>query len=302
MKTLHALIAAILLTGFAAASVDAAETGPAQAQALVHDAIRKEAAAQKVNRKWQTEKTALLNTRRNLRTEMKWLDLREAKLRRYVAALEERVAELEERRSRYERIRTELESVLVSTVDDLEAHIAGDLPFAAEERSDRIAFLRSTLDDYDLGIGEKLRRTLEALGTEADYGRTADVSRDIVVFEGREVEMTLVRAGRVGLYCLSSDGRTAGVFDPSSGEFRRLEDKRTEAVSLLSEMADKSRFVELPAIPLVPAGRTEILPAITDAAGPSQPEAPPLPQDNPKDPDPVTVTSPATQNSEGEKN
>ena len=52
----------------------------------------------------------------------------------------------------------------------LEESVARDLPFLTEERSLRLASLRQELVRPDIAGAEKLRRLLEALQIEAQYG------------------------------------------------------------------------------------------------------------------------------------
>ncbi|NJB66676.1 hypothetical protein GGQ74_000316 [Desulfobaculum xiamenense] len=229
--------------GFAHASSDAAE-------GMVREAIDVEVAAQKDNERWQARRAAMVDEIRRLESENLWFSFQERKYERQVGELKGRLEELERTREELDTIERGLEPYLYDLVDGFAAFVRDDLPFLGEERTRRVDFLQATLDDHELSLGEKLRRIFEALEVESAYGRSAEVSTESVSLDGRPAHVTVVRAGRLGLYCLTPDGESAGRYDAAKGGFVTLPDGYARSVAHLRDMIGTGRFTELVALPL----------------------------------------------------
>lgn len=227
-----------------------AAASPDSAERIVKEAIGTEVAAQKENEAWQAERASILEDMRQLQNENMWLSFQQKKYSRYVTEMEGKVAELERTQAELDRMENELEPYLYELVEGFTAFVESDLPFLKEERARRVAFLQATLDDHELALGEKLRRIFEALEIEASYGQTAEVTSGLVSLDGRDAHVSLVRAGRLGLYCLTPDERSAGRYDAASGEFRTIPGKYVTSIVHLRNMAKLKRFTELVALPV----------------------------------------------------
>ncbi len=62
--------------------------------------------------------------------------------------------------------------LLTRMIDGLERFVALDVPFLAEERTERVTGLRELLSRADVTSAEKFRVVMEAWQIENDYGRT----------------------------------------------------------------------------------------------------------------------------------
>ncbi|SKA67663.1 DUF3450 domain-containing protein [Desulfobaculum bizertense] len=223
---------------------------PADAEHIVQDAIGTEIAAQKDNAKWQGEKAQILEELRQLKNENMWLGFQEKKYSRYVRDMQGKIAELERVQAELKKIENGLEPFLYEMVENFSAFVKSDLPFLPEERQRRVQFLEQTLDDHSLALGEKLRRVFEAIDAELGYGQSADTQSALVMLDGKETHVTLVRAGRLGLYCLTPDGEHSGIYDKKLKEYTMLPNSSTDAIKHLQNMIDQKRFTELVALPL----------------------------------------------------
>lgn len=220
------------------------------AEGLVKDAIGTEVAAQKENERWQAERSAMLEEMRHLDNETLWYTFQEKKYSGYVDELQTKIDRLERTRRELDRMEKELEPYLYELVETVTAFVKEDLPFLQEERSRRVAFLQSSLDDHELPLGEKLRRILEALEVEAAYGQSAEVTTETVDLDGTPSHVTVVRAGRLGLYCLTPDGETAGRYNEEQGRYVTLPGAYVRSVAHLRDMVKQKRFTELVALPV----------------------------------------------------
>jgi len=78
-----------------------------------------------------------------------------------------------------------------------------------------------------------------------------DVTQEEVKLDGALAQLVIVRAGRLGLYCLSPDGQRAGRYSPERGEYVILPADYVRHVARLRQMADDKRFTDLVSLPLV---------------------------------------------------
>lgn len=116
----------------------------------------------------------------------------------------------------------ELEPMLHEMVDQLAAFIEVDVPFLIEERRNRIARLRETLDAYDVTAGEKYRQILNAYGIEADYGRFVRTwEAEMPELEGSPM-VDYVSYGRVAWVYLTKDESEAWMWDRDTESWEQL--------------------------------------------------------------------------------
>ena len=239
-------LAALVLPGTAVAA-------PGTLDAIQNDVrqtVASEAAVQKQVDDWAPVRDDMLEEIRTLTLEIQWLELQEKKLERYVASNDKKIRELEDRHSRYAIISLALENSLLGDLERLKKTVADGPDFLPEERRNRLRFLEESLDDPDLGIGEKYRRVMEGLNTEAEYGRGLETAVQTAVFDGKEMELATIRAGRVGLYCLTFDRSRAGMWDAASRSFLPVDDEALLAVRALEELALSKQYHKLAPIPL----------------------------------------------------
>ena len=125
-------------------------------------------------------------------------------LERQVEEAGEFPEELRRRLRELERIRRDLEPWLDEALDRLERFVQRDLPFLEVERRARLEAVRRALDGYGVGVAEKLRRLLEALKAEVEYGAQVEVTERTVELEGEAAalagRLAALRAERAAAY------------------------------------------------------------------------------------------------------
>lgn len=147
--------------------------------------------------------------------------------------------------------------LMLEMLDALEAFVALDLPFLAEERNARVANLRDMMDRPDVSDAEKYRRILEAYQIENDYGRTVEAYRGPLA-DGRIVDF--LRIGRVALLYQSADGEETAAWDKSQQSFVKLDSSYRSSIKEGLRIARKQSRPDLIRVPL---------PAAEPAEGPS---------------------------------
>jgi len=242
-----ALFALCACLGWARASW----AGPASPESVLDEAtaaIQETQAGNKRGQRWEQEQAQLLEELRQARLEQAWYARQADTFQRYVDTASARVADLDKTLQELKRMETELEGDLVRAEEVLEGLVRDDLPFLAQERSDRLAFLARTVGDYDLAGAEKLRRLLEGMQAELSYSVQCEAGPGVIQAEGASRNVTLVRAGRAGLYALSPDGRRAWVWTPAQG-YAPLDEKSSRAVRRAARMLSSKRILALPVLP-----------------------------------------------------
>ncbi|SKA64206.1 DUF3450 domain-containing protein [Desulfobaculum bizertense] len=239
-------LAAVLSLGSTAQASSAMQ----RTQSLVHKEISQSVAAQKRAEAWAAEKEALLANQRELAAQEDWLTFRCQKYEAYIAAQKKSIAELERRKTVFARIERELEPFLDQTATRIGQLIEHDLPFLKKEREQRLRFLQDSLNDYHLPLSEKLRRVMEALQVEAEYGHGLSATETLQDIDGAKRQGTLLRLGRVAQFFRSADGTLSCVWDKTSSSWEKLDTDAARSVQQGIDIAMRRRPAGLLLLPL----------------------------------------------------
>jgi len=223
---------------------------PKKVEKKMVKAIEVEAKAQVKSDDWNVDKDDLVNEIRELRTRLTWLKYQKAKHIIYVKGLNDNIATLEAKKLEARQLRENLEPYLDEVVARLEEFIIEDMPFSQEERQLRLSFLRNTLIDYQLDLGEKLRRVFEALGVEATYGKMVIATDEALNIDGTDTEVTIFRIGRMAMYYQTLDKEKIGKWNTVTKEWEPLSKDFSRQMRHAVEMANRERSVQLIQLPL----------------------------------------------------
>ena len=222
---------------------------PQEAERSLAKGTKAQADAQEKADTWSEERAALNAEERDLVVREKWLAYRIKKYEAYIANQKRTIQALQQRKEAFVAMQMELEPLLDESLDRLEAVVAADLPFLAEERGQRLGVLRETLNDHRLPLADKLRRTLEALRIEAEYGSGLEVTDEFLDLGGEAVRVRVLRLGRLALFYRSPDGRS-GRYDPAERKWKELDPEYIRALTQTMDMAERRRAVELVQLPI----------------------------------------------------
>jgi hypothetical protein len=245
----QALACFIFLFGSAAFS-EAAVSSRALENSVT-EAVNTEASAQRRIEAWTAERDGLLEEARTLKYELQWLELQKRKLERYIAANSAKIANMEEAQGRYAVIALELENSLLAELGRMEESIRQSPPFLAEERANRVKFLQESLNDPELSVGEKYRRFTEGLNAEVEYGRKLVIGNGVGRLDGEEMDLILIRAGRVAYYCLSMDRTRGGIWDKLQEGFTPLQGDELKAIQNIEMMSQTRQLYDFATLPAV---------------------------------------------------
>ncbi|MFA9394177.1 MAG: DUF3450 domain-containing protein [Halodesulfovibrio sp.] len=221
-----------------------------QAQSLASGTIAVEQKAQKKISAWQQEKHSVIAQINNKQVEFDWLTHQKNKYSRYIKTLEGNIAEMKRQQQELEMIANAVTPLLENTVARLEFFIDEDQPFLSKERQERMSNIKKALADPHLAQAEQLRRVLETLEVETEYGSGIEIDSEDVVLEGQPLRAETVRAGRLGYYCVSPDKQQVGIWSPVKKEFVMVADSNKQAVLSLRTIARRKQIVEVTPLPL----------------------------------------------------
>ena len=199
---------------------------------------------------WSAERSALETRYRTAQANIEYIRERLARQTEVGSALDGNVAELERRLDESSRLQAVIQDTLNVTLGRLEKEVARDLPFLKEERDHRMAGLRSVMAQPDVTPAEKLRRLLEAMLVEAQYGETVEVETANIQVGGKDIHADILRIGRLTMYWRSPDGSQVGTWDPVSRNWVVLPGSYNRVIGRSMEMASRMRPTELVSLPL----------------------------------------------------
>jgi hypothetical protein len=172
-------------------------------------------------------------------------------LNEQVVSQQEEIASIESQLLEIETTNREVQPLMQQMVDTLQQFVALDVPFLLDERTERVAGLKSMMARADVTISEKYRRILEAYQIELDYGRSLDAyeGRLGTGADARTVEFA--RLGRISLMYRTLDGSETGYWDANQKTWV-VDASYAEAVEEALRVARQDGAPELLTVP-VPA-------------------------------------------------
>ncbi len=134
-------------------------------------------------------------------------------IQRQVTSQEQELTQLGQSLTQVGIVERQIMPLMIRMLDGLEQFINLDQPFLLEERRNRVSRLRLVMERADVTLAEKFRRLTEAFQIENDFGRTIEIYKDALVLDGANLEVNVLRLGRVGLYYQTNDAGSTGRWD-----------------------------------------------------------------------------------------
>jgi small-conductance mechanosensitive channel len=227
----------------------AGDTGR-EIEAPVRQSINTLKQTQQQEEQWRQEKEKLVARFERLQQRQAEMKNRVAQLRQQIDAARTRVAAKGQQLTDIEQIASQINPFLEELVTALKACIADDPPFLNAERRLRVERLKGLMADPDVAVSEKYRKVMEALQVETEYGFTIETYQETITLDGQSLLADIFRLGRLGLFCLSLDGRHGGFYNPAAGAWQPLAAAHKQALHTAIDIAAKRRPVELLSLPL----------------------------------------------------
>jgi uncharacterized phage infection (PIP) family protein YhgE len=166
----------------------------------------------------------LLQEFKQVNKQIESLRVYNSQLDRQIASQEQMMAELKESIANATVIERGISPLMVNMLAALEDFVALDMPFKREMRLETVADLTSNLDSAKFSAAEKFRQILELYDIESEYSLSLESYPDMVDIngDGTEVEVVMLRIGRVALMYQTKDKSQSGAWNKSTGSWQTL--------------------------------------------------------------------------------
>ncbi|MGJ8687566.1 MAG: DUF3450 domain-containing protein [Spongiibacteraceae bacterium] len=227
--TVGMLAASTAYSAEAAANPEAAVAPPkplVPVSAIIKVGNKRTVAAQKSQIKIDRLASETGDLLQDYKTVMKQVDglrVYNGRLERQLESQLRRIANLEVAVGEATVIQRQVTPLLIRMIDGLEQFVSLDVPFHIEERTERVAFLRASLDRSDVTVSEKFRQVLEAYKIENEYGRKIDSYKGVAKVDGADRDVSFLRLGRIGLLYQTTDGENSGAWDQTTRSWVELD-------------------------------------------------------------------------------
>jgi hypothetical protein len=244
------IILAVLLSSLLGILTALAQDPAEETAATAGEALDTRLDSQEQLDDWAAERAELRRRWETAQAQVAYLEERVALERQRLTALEAAGDELARRLEESQRLESSLEDTLLVILQRLDEAVAADLPFLPDERTNRLATVRRELGDPGADSADKLRRVLEVVLIEAQYGGALEVYQDRITVAGEDLTCDLLYVGRLGLFWLTPDMTRGGTWDPAAGVYTELTGRELDAVRRAVEMATRRRAAGVLALPL----------------------------------------------------
>ncbi|WOT04596.1 DUF3450 domain-containing protein [Shewanella youngdeokensis] len=200
---------------------------------------------------WQQQKAQSLSQQQQDLGELYWTEYQLQKQQRYLDSLTAEVTQLQQDIETINALKQQLEPQLEIWYATLERQIASDLPFDFDERKRRLAFLRTAMDASSLPLAERFRRLLDVLSIEVAYGYGQHASQDVIVIDGKPVQVNLLRLGRLAWFYMTPDEQQLGWFNNKTRQWQALPLGQQGDLRLAMAITTNKQIAKIVNVPLM---------------------------------------------------
>ncbi|MBW2291558.1 MAG: DUF3450 domain-containing protein [Deltaproteobacteria bacterium] len=175
-----------------------------------------------------------------------------------IASQEAEIVSLGDQVGNVQSVGRSVTPLMIRMLEAVEKFVELDVPFLIDERSERIANLRSMMERADVTTPEKFRQIMEAYQIENEYGRTIEAYRASLKIGDKEITVDFLRFGRIALVYQSLDESLSGRWDQEARAWVALDSSYRTALRQGLRIARKQAAPDLINLPL---------PAPTDERG-----------------------------------
>jgi len=183
----------------------------------------------------------LLQEFKQVNKQIESLRVYNSQLERQIDSQKKMMAELEESIENATVIERGISPLMINMLNGLEDFIALDMPFKKDKREEAIAELYVNMDSAKFSAAEKFRQILEVYDIESEYSLSMESYTDQIDIDGNgsEVEVQMLRVGRVALMYQTKDKSRAGVWNKATSSWETLGSGYRRAVDQAIRIAVK---------------------------------------------------------------
>ena len=166
----------------------------------------------------------LLQEFKQVNKQIESLRVYNSQLERQIDSQKQMMSELKESIENATIIERGISPLMLSMLKGIEDFIALDTPFKKEQRQGAIDDLYVNMDSAKFSAAEKFRQILEVYDIESEYSLSLESYRDMVDInaDGSEVEVEMLRVGRVALMYQTKDKSQTGAWNKEAGAWETL--------------------------------------------------------------------------------
>ena len=112
--------------------------------------------------------------------------------------------------------------LLAEMLDALEKFVKADLPFNKEERMASVFRLKDLMTNPEATTSNRYRSIMDIYTVEMEYGNNYEAYQAVQNVDGQEIEVDMLRIGRVALYFQTKDQKTSAMWDATNNGWKVL--------------------------------------------------------------------------------
>ena len=160
------------------------------------------------------------------------------------------ISSLESQMLKLDDTRREIGPLMNNMLEGLALFVSLDMPFLLSERNDRIKDLKQMMNRADVSLPEKYRRILASFMIEVDYGNTIESYSQTLPIEGEDLNVDMLRVGRLALLYQTRDEKRQGFWDSENKEWKALPKEYQQFIKQGLKVAKKQIAPDLLTIPV----------------------------------------------------
>ena len=166
----------------------------------------------------------LLQEFKQVNKQIESLRVYNSQLERQIESQKQMMAELVESIENATVIERGISPLMESMLKALRTFVELDVPFKTEMRAAAVEELFDNLDSAKFSSAEKFRQILEIYDIESEYSLSLETYRDLVDInaDGSEVEVDMLRVGRIALMYQTKDKSQTGAWNKTTGSWETL--------------------------------------------------------------------------------
>ena len=116
----------------------------------------------------------------------------------------------------------QLAPLLGKMLDALEKFVKADLPFNKDERMASIFRLKDLMTNPEATTSNRYRSIMDIYTVEMEYGNNYEAYQAVQNVDGQDIEVDMLRIGRVALYFQTKDQKTSAMWDTANNGWKVL--------------------------------------------------------------------------------
>lgn len=132
----------------------------------------------------------------------------------------------------------------------LERFVKADLPFHKEDRMESVVKLKALMVNPEATTSSRFRSIMDIYTVEMEYGNGSEAYKAVQNVGGEEIEVDMLRIGRVALYYQTRDQKISKMWDNANKTWKDLPASNNRNIRKAIKVAAKTTAPELLSLPL----------------------------------------------------